>query len=839
VNNNSTIENATINLGNNTNVYTVTGNFVLNSGFFTVASQGIYRTKVSVGSYSQTGGTYTSGSFTYTEISGDYALTGGTFVHSSSSYLYISGNYSYSNATYTQNSGSRIYFDEDIDSAINSAVSFSTTSIYISKGLSYTLTLNCDLTVGNFYIISGNINTNSYTITAGLSSSNFNANGQTINKLVISGSPVYMTGSITIDTTLVVNTSKIMSINGASVVVTLTDTVSVTLGGSMTATSGAPGYYLLKDNAVTNFPTTGALQGVIKMQADTKNITIPSRTYAGRVELINSGSTDRVATAGSGASQTITIGGSQYDTSYGGGLFLAANGLGDLTLEASTYNPNIIVTTYSTSTATGDIDFTGTGGGSEVINAGSGNWTVKGDINFTSGVFNKNTSTFVLNGTESLQTQNITSVSQSFYNLTIQNNSTNGTIFADSATVTGTFTAITASSKITFDALSTYAFANININGQDSGTHIILQSSDPTNEDIPSRQWYFNVSQSSPQASYVTVTDSDATGGNTIIPVSCTDGSNNENWAFNEPPSNTSLTFTNPYSSNIAIADNTTEWIFEVKVTDTDGPTDIDYVELRLANSLDSIQPYDSLKFRWTELTDAFSELADTQNAAAITSISSDSSSSGNQWTLNFKIKFNDNFLAKSTDYAAEVYSTDDSSDSDNDNYDIKYQVAALSVSIGLDDDTIEFGSLLPGSVVTGSNILTVTSNYPNGYSLSAHDSVSSANSCLLHSDNSTRIVDYSSTIASPSLWSGTGLGICLYSATGKDTDKWGSGTTETDSNNKYAGVPETATIIHNKTGSPTSGDQNNIGYKLVVPNTQKTGDYSGAITYTATGVLE
>jgi len=303
------------------------------------------------------------------------------------------------------------------------------------------------------------------------------------------------------------------------------------------------------------------------------------------------------------------------------------------------------------------------------------------------------------------------------------------------------------------------------------------------------------------------------------------------------PPVNDSLTFKNPYTSNIAVADDTTEWTFEAKVTDADGPTNINYVELRLANSADSTQPYDSLKFRWTESTDTFSEQADTQSAATITSTSSDSSSSGNQWTLNFKIKFNDNFLAKDTNYAVELYSIDDSSASDTDNYADKYQVKLLSISIEVDSPTIEFGNLLPGSVLTDTTVCTVTTNCPNGYSLLAHDNVAGGNSVLLHTDLATRIADYLGTITTPTSWSGTGLGISLYLATSKEV-KWGSGTTETDLNNKYAGVPETATIIHEKTGSPTSADTNSVGYKLVVPNTQKTGNYSGTITYTATGVL-
>jgi len=304
------------------------------------------------------------------------------------------------------------------------------------------------------------------------------------------------------------------------------------------------------------------------------------------------------------------------------------------------------------------------------------------------------------------------------------------------------------------------------------------------------------------------------------------------------PPTNDSLTFTNPYTSNVAVADNTTEWIFEAKVTDAEGPTNIDYVEMRFANATDNTQPYDSLKYRWTESTDTFSEQADTQDCGTITSTADDSNASGNQWTLDFKIKIDNDFLAKDTNYAIELYTVDDAAASDNDNYADKYQVTALSLSLSVDSGTINFGNLTPGTPLVDTTVTTVTTNYPNGYVLQIHDGVSGSNSALKHSDLVTYIADYLGTIETPTLWSGTGLGICVYAATNKES-KWGTGTTESDPNNKYAGIPETATTIHTKPGSPTSGDNTSIGYKLDVPNTQKSGSYSGDVTYTATGVLE
>ncbi|MCL5406976.1 MAG: hypothetical protein M1429_00525 [Patescibacteria group bacterium] len=160
------------------------------------------------------------------------------------------------------------------------------------------------------------------------------------------------------------------------------------------------------------------------------------------------------------------------------------------------------------------------------------------------------------------------------------------------------------------------------------------------------------------------------------------------------------------------------------------------------------------------------------------------------------------------------------------------------SITLNVDNNSLTFGNLLPGNVFTGTTITTVTTNYGNGYTLGVNDNIAGTNSALVHDDGVTYIADYTGTITTPTLWSGTGLGICVYAATNKDTAKWGTGTTEADSNNKYAGVPQATTTINSKTGSPTTNDQAYIGYKLVVPNTQKTGNYSGTITYTATGVI-
>ena len=210
----------------------------------------------------------------------------------------------------------------------------------------------------------------------------------------------------------------------------------------------------------------------------------------------------------------------------------------------------------------------------------------------------------------------------------------------------------------------------------------------------------------------------------------------------------------------------------------------------------------------------------------------------------NFKIEFNNNFLDKDTNYNVELYSIDNGSFSDDDDYVNKYQVAAPYLTFDITQaDTIPFGNLNPDTVIcyaTGT-IASVTTNSENGYTLGVHDSTATPNSSLLHTDTTTRIPKMTNgTVATPVVW-GTnyGLGIGLYAADTTKEAKWGSGTTVCDANNKYAAIPETVTTAHTVTGHRTGADTSSWSFKIDVPNTQKTGSYSGIMTFTATGVLE
>lgn len=156
---------------------------------------------------------------------------------------------------------------------------------------------------------------------------------------------------------------------------------------------------------------------------------------------------------------------------------------------------------------------------------------------------------------------------------------------------------------------------------------------------------------------------------------------------------------------------------------------------------------------------------------------------------------------------------------------------------------TVSFGNLTPGTPIAApasGTIASVTTNAANGYTLSLHDGVASPNSSMLHTDATTRIADYAGTIAMPTVWTGTGVGITMWGADTTPEIKWCAGTCTTydDPDNKYAGIPETATVAHTATGFHESADTSSWAFKIDVPNTQKTGDYSGVVTFSATAVL-
>lgn len=169
---------------------------------------------------------------------------------------------------------------------------------------------------------------------------------------------------------------------------------------------------------------------------------------------------------------------------------------------------------------------------------------------------------------------------------------------------------------------------------------------------------------------------------------------------------------------------------------------------------------------------------------------------------------------------------------------------ASLSFDITA-GDTAAFGPLTAGVPIAAPDpgtIASVTTNASNGYTLGVSDGVIGTNSALLHTDASTRITDVTSgTIGTPAAWgSSTGLGITMFTADSSPEGKWcgGTCTTYNDVDNLYAAIPETATTVHTVTGPVVGANTSSWAFKLDVPADQKTGSYSGNVTFTATAVL-
>jgi hypothetical protein len=155
------------------------------------------------------------------------------------------------------------------------------------------------------------------------------------------------------------------------------------------------------------------------------------------------------------------------------------------------------------------------------------------------------------------------------------------------------------------------------------------------------------------------------------------------------------------------------------------------------------------------------------------------------------------------------------------------WYMAGTSLSLVVDSNTKDLGSIDPGTPVTAESTLGVTSDSWGGYDL-----LVSEDQKMTHTDLATTVDDYFCSIASPCLWSGTGLGFTVKSGTGVEA-KWG-----TTPNFKYAAFPLSDTIFHEKTGYSSGADNTAVEYKIDTPGTQKSGDYSNVITYTAIAKL-
>lgn len=244
-----------------------------------------------------------------------------------------------------------------------------------------TLTMGTNsLTVGGDYNNVGTFNkTNTQTTTLAATGTGFTITPGTgaMNNLTVSGdaggngtytlsgADLTVDGALTVNTgdTLTIDTGRILSNTGAT---NVNNDGTINGAGTLrfTDTSGGPD---------SDANSTGTYSSVVRYDATAADIpaaVVDARTYGGVVEPYSNSTSARTITANTG---TYTLSGSSAHLHP-----IAAND-GDLTFDASANNPTV--------TIGGDLDFTGTGKGFEVIAAGTGTWTVSGNVDLTNGIY--------------------------------------------------------------------------------------------------------------------------------------------------------------------------------------------------------------------------------------------------------------------------------------------------------------------------------------------------------------------------------------------------------------------------------------------------------------------
>ncbi|QQG49946.1 MAG: hypothetical protein HZB70_04075 [Candidatus Berkelbacteria bacterium] len=249
---------------------------------------------------------------------------------------------------------------------------------------------------------------------------------------------------------------------------------------------------------------------------------------------------------------------------YGGNLYFRPTsgsptytiGAGTMTLTSSWTNENTGAGTLTVDNTVNNTNFTAgnafnalSSSGSYSFLMGSATYDINGAWNDAdSASFTNGTSTVLLSGTGT-QTVSRASGANTFYNLQITNSSgasasdcertgfTASVDFANDVTVTNNLTFTTANTRVEFDDANTYTFNNINWNGQAGGTRVYFRNS------AVSGSWNLNVSGTQTAVSYVNVSRSNASSGNTIGASNGTniDCGNNVNWSFANPSSPTNL----------------------------------------------------------------------------------------------------------------------------------------------------------------------------------------------------------------------------------------------------------------------------------------------------------
>lgn len=158
-----------------------------------------------------------------------------------------------------------------------------------------------------------------------------------------------------------------------------------------------------------------------------------------------------------------------------------------------------------------------------------------------------------------------------------------------------------------------------------------------------------------------------------------------------------------------------------------------------------------------------------------------------------------------------------------------------ISLSCGAD---LSLGTLTPGTPVSGSTVCTTTTNANGGYDFAVKRD--DADTTMDHStDATTNITDktaWNRTTPNAASYSSTGLAFSVFASTAtKNTTWWGTGSSCHDAANLYAGFPTTYTNVMEHASYSSGSTTTSICYRVDVPATQKSGAYTGSVTYQVT----
>lgn len=202
---------------------------------------------------------------------------------------------------------------------------------------------------------------------------------------------------------------------------------------------------------------------------------------------------------------------------------------------------------------------------------------------------------------------------------------------------------------------------------------------------------------------------------------------------------------------------------------------------------------------------------------------------------------------SSATDGATYCFRVTNAGSATNFQYDVYPQatLAAGSLTFSVDSNTQALPNVTPGTLVATTSILSITTGNNTGFNVTLLRDTA-ASTMALNTDSAVQIPDKTAWSApGATTTTGNSSASSTQSQTlqfrvrqsGTDTPNYASvwwGTADTTAAALFAGIPSTAQTVINRSTSAGAGTTAYVLYNLDVPTTQKTGAYSGSVTYTA-----